>query len=84
MDIETKSSSKSKILSRLARKLSMKQLQLFRKILNKHQLSEKEICEKYGEDRLEDLTGSDALDVITGILLAEQKHESQHKFNNNH
>ena len=75
--LESELASDSDFLSRLGRKLTVNQVQDFRRILEKRQLSVREICKKYRKDRLEDLTGSDALDVVTGILLAEQKHESK-------
>ena len=75
--LESELASDSDFLSRLGRKLTVNQVQVFRRILEKRQLSVREICKKYRKDRLEDLTGSDALDVVTGILLAEQKHESK-------
>ena len=75
--LESELASDSDFLSRLGRKLTVNQVQDFRRILEKRQLSVREICKKYRQDRLEDLTGSDALDVVTGILLAEQKHESK-------
>ena len=75
--LESELASDSDFLSRLGRKLTVNKVQDFRSILEKRQLSVREICKKYRKDRLEDLTGSDALDVVTGILLAEQKHESK-------
>ncbi len=82
--LESELASDSDFLSRLGRKLTVNQVQDFRRILEKRQLSVREICKKYRKDRLEDLTGSDALDVVTGILLAEQKHESKTKTKSNH
>ena len=75
--LESELASDSDFLSRLGRKLTANQVQDFRRILEKRQLSVREICKKYRKDRLEDFTGSDALDVVTGILLAEQKHEAK-------
>ena len=44
----------------------------FRKILHKNALSEQAVCTKYGVDCIEELTGSDVLDVLTGIVLSNQ------------
>ena len=81
---ESELASDSDFLSRLGRKLTVNQVQDFRRILEKRQLSVREICKKYRKDRLEDLTGSDALDVVTGILLAEKNTNQKTKTKSNH
>ena len=83
-DFEDDFTSGSDILSRLGRKLTAKQAQDFKRILRERHLSEKDICKKYGADSIEDLTGSDALDVIARILLADQKRETKRTTDKNH
>ena len=78
-DLEDEFASESDILSRLGRKLTAKQAQDFKRILRERHLSEKDICKKYGADSIEDLTGSDALDVIARILLADQVEAKIHE-----
>ena len=54
----------SVILGHLKQTLTPKQAEHFRKILKEYRISETEVCIRYKTDRLDYLTGSDALDVI--------------------
>ena len=54
--------------ARLRQTISEKQAQTFKKILEKKQIQESEVCTKYGVDCIEELTAGNALDVIAGII----------------
>lgn len=71
-ELEKELSSESDPFSRLGNVISPKQASDFRKILHKNALSEQAVCTKYGVDCIEELTGSDVLDVLTGIVLSNQ------------
>ena len=70
--MEKEMSSDSDPLSRLENVISSKQVSEFKKILRKNAISEQEVCKKYGVDCIEELTGSDVLEVLTGIVLSNQ------------
>jgi len=72
-ELEKELSSDSDPISRLENVISPKIALDFRKILHKNALSEQEVCTKYGVDCIEEMTGGDVLDVLTGIILANQK-----------
>ena len=65
-------SSDSDPLSRLENVISPKQASDFKAILQKNGITERAVCTKYGVDCIEELTGSDVLDVLTGIVLSNQ------------
>ena len=65
-------SSDSDPLSRLEKVISPKQASDFKAILQKNGITERAVCTKYGVDCIEELTGSDVLDVLTGIVLSNQ------------
>ena len=71
-ELEKELSSDSDTFSRLENVISHKLASDFRIILHKNALSEQAVCTKYGVDCLEELTGSDVLDVLTGIVLSNQ------------
>ena len=71
-ELEKELSSESDTFSRLENVISPKQASDFRRILQKNAFSEQAVCTKYGVDCLEELTGSDVLDVLTGIVLSNQ------------
>ena len=71
-ELEKELSSESDTFSRLENVISPKQALDFRRILQKNAFSEQAVCTKYGVDCLEELTGSDVLDVLTGIVLSNQ------------
>ena len=71
-ELEKELSSESDPFSRLGNVISARQASDFRKILHKNALSEQAVCTKYGVDCIEELTGSDVLDVLTGIVLSNQ------------
>ena len=71
-ELEKELSSESDPFSRLGNVISARQASDFRKILHKNALSEQAVCTKYGVDCIEELTGSDVLDVLTGIILSNQ------------
>ena len=72
-ELEKELSSESDPFSRLGNVISARQASDFRKILHKNALSEQAVCTKYGVDCIEELTGSDVLDVLTGIILSNQE-----------
>ena len=62
------------IAARLRQTISEDQAQAFKKILEKEQIQESEVCTKYGVGCIEELTAGNALDVIAGIIrTADQK-----------
>ena len=71
-ELEKELTSESDILSHLNQTISAKLASDFKKILRKNAISEQEVCKKYGVDRIEELTGGDALDVIAGIVRSNQ------------
>ena len=70
--LEKEMSSDSDPLSRLEKVISPKQAFNFKAILQKNGITERAICTKYGVDCIDELTGSDVLDVLTGIVLSNQ------------
>ena len=71
-ELEKELSSESDTFSRLENVISPKQASDFKAILQKNGITERTVCTKYGVDCLEELTGSDVLDVLTGIVLSNQ------------
>jgi len=71
-ELQKELSSESDPFSRLENVISSKHASDFKKILQKNALSERAVCAKYRVDRIEELTGSDVLDVLTGIILSNQ------------
>ena len=71
-ELEKELSSDSDPLSRLENAISSKQASNFKAILQKNGITERAVCTKYGVDCIEELTGSDVLDVLTGIVLSNQ------------
>ena len=71
-ELEKELTSESDILSHLNQTISAKLASDFKKILRKNAISEQEVCKKYRVDRIEELTGGDALDVIAGIVRSNQ------------
>ena len=71
-ELEKELSSESDTFSRLENVISPKQASDFKAILQKNGITERAVCTKYGVDCLEELTGSDVLDVLTGIILSNQ------------
>ena len=71
-ELEKELTSESDILSHLNQTISAKLASDFKKILRKNAISEQEVCKKYRVDRIEELTGGDALDVIAGIVRSTQ------------
>jgi len=71
-ELEKELSSESDPFSGLENVISSKQASDFKKILQKNALAERAVCAKYRVDRIEELTGSDVLDVLTGIILSNQ------------
>ena len=71
-ELKKELSSESDTFSRLENVISPKQASDFRRILQKNAFSEHAVCTKYGVDCIEELTGSDVLDVLTGIVLSNQ------------
>ena len=71
-ELEKELSSESDTFSRLENVISPKQASDFRRILQKNGITERAVCTKYGVDCIEELTGSDVLDVLTGIVLSNQ------------
>ena len=71
-ELEKELTSESDILSRLNQTISAKLASDFKKILRMNAISEQEVCKKYGVDRIEELTGGDALDVVAGIVRSNQ------------
>ena len=71
-ELEKELSSESDTFSRLENVISPKQASDFKAILQKNGITERAVCTKYGVDCLEELTGSDVLDVLTGIVLSNQ------------
>ena len=65
-------SSDKDISSRLENVISSKVASDFKKILEKNGITEQAVCVKFGVDSLEELTGGDVLDVLTGIVLANK------------
>ena len=62
------------IAERLRQTISEKQAQTFKKILEKEQIQESEVCTKYRVGCIEELTSGNALDVIAGLIrAADQK-----------
>ena len=62
------------IAARLRQTISEKQAQTFKKILEKEQIQESDVCTKYGVGSIEELTAGNALDVIAGLIrAADQK-----------
>ena len=60
--------------ARLRQTISEDQAQIFKKILEKEQIQESEVCMKYGVGCIEELTAGNALDVITSLIrAADQK-----------
>ena len=53
--------------------ISPKQASDFKAILQKNGITERAVCTKYGVDCIDELTGSDVLDVLTGIVLSNQE-----------
>ena len=74
-ELEKELSSDSDTLSRLENVISPKQTSDFKAILQKNGIAERAVCTKYGVDCIEELTGSDVLDVLTGIVLSNEKHK---------
>ena len=72
-ELEKELSSESDTFSRLENVISPKQASDFKAILQKHGITEQAVCTKYGVDCIEELTGSDVLDVLTGIVLSNQE-----------
>ena len=58
------------IAARLRQTISEDQAQTFKKILEKEQIPESEVCSKYGVGCIEELTAGNALEVIVGIVKA--------------
>ena len=73
--LEKEMSSDSDPLSRLEKVISPKQASDFKAILQKNGITERAVCTKYGVDCIEELTGSDVLDILTGIVLSNEKHK---------
>ena len=71
-ELEKELTSESDILSRLNQTISAKLASDFKAILQKNGITERAVCTKYGVDRIEELTGGDALDVIAGIVRSNQ------------
>ena len=71
-ELEKELTSESDILSHLNQTISSKVASDFKKILEKNGITEQEVCKKYGVDRIEKMTGGDALDVIAGIVRSNQ------------
>ena len=71
-ELEKELTSESDILSRLNQTISAKLASDFKAILQKNGITERAVCTKYGVDCIEELTGSDVLDVLTGIVLSNQ------------
>ena len=71
-ELEKELSSDSDTFSRLENVISPKQASDFKAILQKNGITERAVCTKYGVDCIEELTGSDVLDVLTGIILSNQ------------
>ena len=71
-ELEKELTSESDILSRLNQTISAKLASDFKAILQKNGITERAVCTKYGVDCIEELTGSDVLDVLTGIILSNQ------------
>ena len=69
---ENELDAESDILFRLEQTISTQQARMFKQILRKHHISEQDICKKYGADDIEELTGSDVLDVLAEIVLANK------------
>ena len=62
------------IAARLRQTISEDHAQTFKKILEKEQIQESEVCMKYGVGCIEELTAGNALDVIAGLIrAADQK-----------
>lgn len=74
-ELEKELSSDSDPLSRLENVISPKQASDFKAILQKNGITERAVCTKYGVDCIDELTGSDVLDVLTGIVLSNEKHK---------
>ena len=71
-ELEKELTSESDILSRLNQTISAKLASEIKTILRKNAISEQDVCRKYGVDRIEELTGGDALDVVAGIVRSNQ------------
>ena len=71
-ELEKELTSESDILSRLNQTISAKLASDFKAILQKNGITERAVCTKYGVDCIDELTGSDVLDVLTGIVLSNQ------------
>ena len=71
-ELAKKLSPESDPFARLEKVISSKQASEFKTILRKNAISEQEVCRKYGVDRIEELTGDDALDVVAGIVRSNQ------------
>ena len=71
-ELKKEMSSATDISSRLENVISPKVASDFKKILEKNGITEQAVCVKYGVDSLEELTGGDILDVLTGIVLANK------------
>ena len=71
-ELEKELTSELDILSHLNQTISAKLASDFKKILRMNAISEQEVCKKYGVDRIEKMTGGDALDVIAGIVRSNQ------------
>ena len=71
-ELEKELSSDSDPLSRLENAISSKQASNFKAILQKNGITERAVCTKYGVDCIDELTGSDVLNVLTGIVLSNQ------------
>lgn len=75
------SSTEPDFFERLDQTLTSKLARQFKKILKEHHLSEKAVCKKYGADCINDLTGSDALDVIVKDILPKMKRKQKRSEN---
>ena len=71
-ELKKEMSSDTDISSRLENVISSEQASNFKKVLEKSGITEQEVCTKYDVDSLEELTGENVLDVLTGIVLANK------------
>ena len=72
------SSSETSFLERLDHTLTEKQAKGFRELLKKNHIQEREICEKYRIDQIDELTVGDVLDITVKNVLPQMKREQEH------
>ena len=62
---------------RLDHTLTEKQAKVFRELLKKNHIQEREICEKYRIDQIDELTVGDVLDITVKNVLPQMKREQE-------